>query len=175
MHLLYFKQPVIEKHMNYKDDEFLNDFDDQPEQNKPNAYRDDKPENNNAPNAYAVKDDEGVEEKDLKRSYLFGDAEMKPVREGQPMGGHAFGQNNVTPAGDDKNNPSQSAGYSNAYFGRTEPAEEHPENTNFTAQSSNEHIEGTVDSDGIKQVATPGPIEIPGDEKDGDNNDSYHI
>lgn len=42
-----------------------------------------------------------------------------------------FGQNNETPAGDDKNNPSQNAGYSNEYFRRTEPLEEHPENSNF--------------------------------------------
>ncbi|CAN5185764.1 hypothetical protein BH09BAC6_BH09BAC6_33980 [soil metagenome] len=82
-------------------------------------------------------DDDGVEEKDLERTFLFGDGgeenTQKPVREGEPMGGQAFGKNNNTPAGDDKNNPSQNAGYSNAYFARTEPSEEHPENSNFTA------------------------------------------
>jgi hypothetical protein len=57
----------------------------------------------------------------------------KPVREGQPMGGQNFGRNGNTPAGDDKNNPSQNAGYSNAYFSRTEPSEEHPEDSNFKA------------------------------------------
>src|ERR1700760_4622057 len=56
---------------------------------------------------------------------------QQPVREGQPMGGQRFGENSNTPSGDDKNNPSRSAGYSNEYFRRTEPAEEHPEDTNF--------------------------------------------
>lgn len=88
--------------------------------------------------AYRVKDDKAIEESDLKKVYVFGvggdGSNAKPVREGQPMGGHAFGKNNNTPAGDDKNNPSQNAGYSNAYFARTEPAEEHPEDSNFTAK-----------------------------------------
>lgn len=82
------------------------------------------------PNAYRVGDD-NVEEKDLKKSLLFGKDETKPVREGEPMGGHSFGENNLTNSGDDKNNPSQNAGYTNAYFKRTEPSEEHPEYTNF--------------------------------------------
>ena len=56
---------------------------------------------------------------------------QKPIREGEPMGGHRFGENAITPSGDDKNNPSKNAGYNNAYFGRTEPSEEHPEDTNF--------------------------------------------
>ena len=47
------------------------------------------------------------------------------------MGGQNFGENNNTPSGDDKNNPSENAGYDNAYFKRTEPSEEHPEDTNF--------------------------------------------
>ncbi len=55
----------------------------------------------------------------------------KPIHEGQPMGGQNFGRNNNTPAGDDRNNPSRNAGYSNAYFRRTEPSEEHPEDSNF--------------------------------------------
>ncbi|MEO8887254.1 MAG: hypothetical protein ABI367_14405 [Mucilaginibacter sp.] len=62
-----------------------------------------------------------------------GTTNTNPIREGQPMGGQNFGKNNNTPAGDDKNNPSQNAGYSNAYFARTEPLEEHPEDTNFKA------------------------------------------
>lgn len=101
--------------------------------------------------------------------------QTKPVREGEPMGGQKFGENNNTYAGDDKNNPSQNAGYTNEYFRRTEPAEEHPENTNFkvkdqegapdydsaqlqktaddnvtvnTAENQSQHIEGTVDEDG---------------------------
>ncbi len=81
------------------------------------------------PNAWRVHDDDKLEENDL--SGRPGDAKVKPVMEGKPMGGHNFGKNNVTPSGDDKNNPSQNAGYSNAYFARTEPSEEHPEDTNF--------------------------------------------
>ena len=91
----------------------------------------------NKAGGYRVDDDTNLNENELKRSFLFGDGgdknTNKPVREGQPMGGQAFGENNNTPAGDDKNNPSQNAGYSNAYFARTEPMEEHPENSNFTA------------------------------------------
>jgi hypothetical protein len=129
--------------MNYKDDEFLNDFEDQPEQNEPNAYQDDKLEDNKTPNAYRVTGEgDGVTEKDLTHTYLFGDAEMKPVREGQPMGGESFGENNLTPSGDDENNPSRNAGYSNAYFARTEPMQEHPENSNFTPDGSNDYQEG---------------------------------
>ena len=55
----------------------------------------------------------------------------KPIREGQPMGGQKFGENNVTKAGNDKNNPAQNAGESNAYFNRNQPAEEHTESNNF--------------------------------------------
>jgi len=89
----------------------------------------------NKPNAYRVEDDNNEEEKDLKRSYLFGSSEMKSPddegMEGKGMGGHNFGQNNITPAGNDKDNPSQMAGNNNEYFNRTQPAEEHPENSNF--------------------------------------------
>jgi hypothetical protein len=53
------------------------------------------------------------------------------IREGQPAGGQNFGKNNNTSAANDKNNPSQYAGNSNAYFDRTEPSEEHPEDSNF--------------------------------------------
>lgn len=162
--------------MEYKDDEFLNDFDDQAEQTRPDVYPDDQLKNTR-PNAYRVDDEDGVEQKDLERSFLFGHAEMKPVREGKPMGGESFGKNNVTPAADDKNNPSQNAGYSNAYFKRTEPAQEHPENSNFTPDGNNEYIEGTVDSDGIQQVGAAGPIDIPGRrEFKGEQGDGrYHI
>ncbi|UOE47107.1 hypothetical protein MTO98_22135 [Mucilaginibacter sp. SMC90] len=95
-----------------------------------------RPENEeNKPNAYRVDDDNNEEEKDLKRSFLFGNSEMKSPddegMEGKGMGGHNFGQNNITPAGNDKDNPSQMAGNNNEYFNRTQPAEEHPENSNF--------------------------------------------
>jgi hypothetical protein len=87
------------------------------------------------PRAYRVEDDHNIEEKDLKRTFLFGNSEDKdpdqPGYEGEGMGGQSFQKNNVTPAGDDPANPSRNAGYANAYFKRTEPSEEHPENTNF--------------------------------------------
>ena len=69
--------------------------------------------------------------------------DQKPIREGQPTGGQKFGEENNTPSGDDKNNPSQNAGYSNEYFRRTEPSEEHPESTNFKPEDQ----EGEPDYD----------------------------
>jgi len=92
-------------------------------------------EENAKPNAYRVDDDSNVEEKDLERSFVYNEDKGKPVMEGQATGGQLFGKNNLTPSGDDKNNPSQNAGYTNAYFGRTEPSEEHPEDSNFTAKN----------------------------------------
>lgn len=149
--------------MEHENKEFLNDGDNHSEQKQPNAY--------------IVNDADGVEEKDLKRSYLFGGAEMSPVKEGQPMGGESFGENNITPAGDDKNNPSKNAGYSNAYFARTEPADEHPENTNFTPDGENNYQEGTTDNDGQKQFGEQGPVDLSDSEKfigddDDDKNDA---
>ncbi len=85
-------------------------------------------------NAWQVEDDKNVEEKDLERSFVR-DAEKRPVREGSPAGGQKFGQDNLTPSANDKNNPSQYAGNTNAYFDRTEPSEEHPEDTNFKVAS----------------------------------------
>ena len=156
--------------MNYNDDELLNDFDDQQEQNQTSITN---TKNDTHANASRVNDEaDEVTEKDLKRSYLFGDAEMAPVREGQPMGGESFGENNVTPSGDDESNPSRNAGYSNAYFGRTEPAEEHPENSNLTADGDNEHVEGTVDEDGRQQQGEPGPIELSDKERFGIDTDA---
>jgi len=91
------------------------------------------------PLAWRSDDDDDIEEADLETSFLFTTGDVgnlrKPIREGEGYGGQKFGENNLTPAGDDKNNPSQNAGYSNAYFARTEPSEEHPEDSNFTAQN----------------------------------------
>ena len=111
--------------MNFNEDKFVGDGDDHQQ-----ASTDSKP------NAYRVDGDDNAEEDDLKKTYLFGkgDQTANPT-EGKSTGGKNFGQNNLTPAGDDKNNPSRNAGYSNAYFARTEPSEEHPEDTNFTAKS----------------------------------------
>jgi hypothetical protein len=109
--------------MELRDNEFRSD-----ELNRPEHH-------NDKPNAYRVDDDSNETEKDLTRTQLFGKAEMKSPddegMEGKGMGGHNFGQNNITPAGNDKDNPSQMAGDNNAYFNRTQPAEEHPENSNF--------------------------------------------
>jgi len=85
---------------------------------------------NKKPNAWRVDDEDSPDENTLQTG-LPGESDVKPVMEGKPMGGQSFGQNNVTPAGDDKNNPSQNAGNTNAYLARTEPSEEHPEDTNF--------------------------------------------
>lgn len=86
--------------------------------------------------AYEVKDDDNLEEKDLKRSFLFGGEDeakngREPGMEGSPAGGQRFGHNSNTPSGDDKNNPSQLVGNNNGYMSRTEPSDEHPENNNF--------------------------------------------
>jgi hypothetical protein len=82
------------------------------------------------PNAWRVDNEDNLAEDNLKRS-LTGEPDRNRVMEGKPMGGQNFGKNNVTPAGDDKNNPSQNAGYNNPYFARTQPSEEHPEDNNF--------------------------------------------
>jgi len=118
------------------------------------------------PNAYRVEDDKNLEEKDLKRTYLFGDAKMKstddPGMEGQGMGGHSFGESNLTPAGNDEANPPQNAGEENAYFRRTQPAEEHPEDENFVARDQ----EG---GPGKSEPNIPGPQELPDQQKVGEN------
>ncbi len=83
-----------------------------------------------------------TEEKHLKRSFNFG-ATTAPVKEGQGMGGHNFGQDVHPPTGDDKNNPSQNAGYTNAYLAKTEPSEEYTDYNNFRAKGQ----EGEPDFD----------------------------
>lgn len=112
--------------MEFNDEEFMNDRDDHS-----NAIA-------TKPNAWRVEDDNSISEEDLERHIYNETAEMRrEIREGKAMGGQHFGQNNLTPAGDDKNNPSQNAGYTNAYFARTEPSEEHPENSNFKDEQQN--------------------------------------
>jgi len=109
------------------------------------------------PNAYRVEDDSNLEEKDLKTHYLFGEGKMKsttaPGMEGQGMGGQSFGENNLTPAGNDKDNLPQNADEHNAYFSRTQPAEEHPEDSNFKADADQPNI--------------PQPNELPDQQKIG--------
>jgi len=84
------------------------------------------------PEAHRVDEGHETDEKDLKRPLNFG-AKTEPVKEGQAMGGHKFGEENHPPTGDDKNNPSQNAGYTNPYFARTKPSEEYPQDNNFKA------------------------------------------
>ncbi|UEG52075.1 hypothetical protein LLH06_14005 [Mucilaginibacter daejeonensis] len=155
----------------------------------------DAPDNEDSgrPGGYEVKDEKNLEEKDLKRTFLGGnDANPdQPGYESHGMGGESFGDNNLTRSGDDEANPSRSAGYTNDYFKRTEPAEEHPEFHNFKPKDQEgeadanmgkgeeqEHIvaddngtrkyqEGTADADGAQQK---------GDQKDdvNDSNTSYY-
>lgn len=134
--------------MLYKDDEFKNDRDNHSEQSQ------------DKPNAYRVDDDENTDENDLKRT-LFGENQTRPVMEGQPMGGQNFGSNNVTPSGDDKNNPSQNAGYSNEYFRRTEPAEEHPENSNFKPRDQEGRSDYSKAMQSSADNANPGNGDAP--------------
>ena len=145
--------------MKADDNELWNDKDEHSEQKD-----DDKP------TAYRVDDDDNPEEKDLKTHYLFGEGKMKsvddPGMEGQGMGGEKFGQNNLTPAGNDNANPSQNAGNTNAYFNRNEPSEEHPEDSNFVASNQ----EGRPGNDG-GQPNIPGPNELPDQQKVGEDRD----
>ena len=101
-------------------------------------------EDKTQPTATHIEDRGNIEEKDLNKSLLFGKGHnpANPT-EGKGVGGENFGNNNLTPAGNDKNNPTQMAGHTNAYFDRNEPSEEHPEDSNFTA----EYQDGSPDYD----------------------------
>ncbi|MDP9048121.1 MAG: hypothetical protein M3N14_08280, partial [Bacteroidota bacterium] len=142
--------------MEYNKEEFLDDGDSRSKQvvdTKPNAWR--------------VDDDNNPDENDLKGRP--GDATVNPVMEGKPMGGQNFGENNVTPSGDDRNNPSQNAGYSNGYFARTEPSEEHPEDTNFTSPGQEARPDyGKAQSDQtiINELPKPEKVERGNGEND---------
>jgi hypothetical protein len=98
-----------------------------------NGSNDPTVKENNKPGGYRTDNGAGLSEKDLTKNFIYANDKNKPVTEGKPTGGQKFGENNLTNSGDDKNNPSQNAGYTNAYFKRTEPSEEHPEDTNFKA------------------------------------------
>ncbi|MFA6088072.1 hypothetical protein [Mucilaginibacter sp.] len=145
----------------------------------------------NKPHGYRVEDDSNLEEKDLRRTYLFGKGNEEktgnePNMEGNGTGGQRFGKSSDTPSGDDKNNPSQNAGYTNEYFRRTEPSDEHPENNNFkvpnqlgepnytqaadagkTGQSDLENTGPTKD-DEEKEINIPGPNELPDQQQVGE-------
>lgn len=87
--------------------------------------------------------------------------------EGEGMGGHQFGRDGKsTPMGDDKDNPSQNAGYTNGYFARTGPSDEDTANNNFKAA----HQEGEPDYDAAQgQPNIPGPQEVPDQQKVGED------
>jgi hypothetical protein len=110
--------------------------------------------------------------------------QTKPVREGEPMGGEKFGESGNTYAGDDKNNPSQNAGYTNEYFRRTEPSDENTEDINFKVPEQ----EGSPDYDKAQARMTPDQNENPEtdsslqttvqkgiDNADGSEDDHRHI
>lgn len=85
--------------------------------------------------------------------------------EGEPMGGHKFGEEgNTTPMGDDKDNPSRYAGYTNGYFARTEPSDEDTANNNFKAG----YQQGAPDYEAA-QPNVPGPQEVPDQQKVGED------
>lgn len=106
-------------------------YDDEPTKDYPHSAE--QPANAPA-GGYEVKDDDdNLDESDLKRKIFGGDDANpdKPGYESHGMGGQAFGEISETRSGDDLANPSRNAGYSNDYFKRTEPLQEHPENQNF--------------------------------------------
>jgi len=124
---------------------------------------------NNQPNVRKTDDVVTITGDDLQ-SDVF--QNKKPVREGMPMGGHNFGKGNNTSAANDGNNPSQYAGNTNAYFDRTEPMEENPENNNFKAPSQ----QGRPDYDKampetFKNTAEPKPEKV---ERGNGENDRPH-
>jgi hypothetical protein len=131
------------------------------DENSPNYARSaDAP----AAGGYKVEDDSNLEESDLKRTFFGGeDANPdKPGYEAEGMGGQAFGEISETRSGDDLANPSRNAGYSNDYFKRTEPLQEHPENQNFKPKEQ----EGEPDmNEGKTEV--PGYREEPDQQKVG--------
>ena len=95
----------------------------------------------------------------------------REVREGQPAGGHKFGEDgNPTPMGDDKDNPSRNAGYTNAYFARTAPSDEDTANNNFKAA----HQEGEPDY-AAAQHSSPDPDEEEDNSKRGPDTDLADI
>ncbi len=123
------------------------------------------------PGGRHVEEGDELTEDDLQLE-LFAGYETRPVREGQPMGGQNFGRNNTTSSANDKNNPSRYAGTSNPYFNRTEPMEEHPENSNFKDPDQ----QGRPDCDkarpdAFRNTAEPKPEKV---ERGNGDNDRPH-
>jgi hypothetical protein len=133
------------------------------------------------PTAYRVEDDDNLEEKDLRRTtFMFGSEEKtgdEPGMEANGAGGQRFGENSSTPSGDDANNPSQNAGYSNDYFKRSEPLEEHPENDNFRdpnqlGQSNYSEATGAVPT-GQSDEENTGPEKESAEENRHEQNETF--
>jgi len=103
---------------------------------------------------------------DDQNGHLASTGQVKAM-EGQGMGGHNFGKGGkITPMGDDRDNPSRNAGYSNAYFAREAPLDEDTANNNFKAA----HQQGEPDYDNAqKPTNIPGPQEVPDQQKVGDS------
>jgi hypothetical protein len=138
-------------------------------------------EEQNEPHAYRVEDDDNLEEKDLRKTtFMFGSEEKdgtEPGMEANGAGGERFGQNSSTPSGDDPNNPSQNAGYSNEYFKRSEPSEEHPEQNNFKdpnqlGQSNYTESSGAVPT-GQSDEENEGPAKESSEENKQEQNTEY--
>lgn len=149
-------------------------------ENDRRSEQDDRAAESDKATGYRADDDNGTKEKDLKGNPLFGRGEMREVREGQPMGGQSFGQDgNPTPTGDDKDNPSRNAGYSNGYFARTKPSEEYTADNNFKSPDQ----QGSADYDKAQasvassdetdynndQTNIAGPQEVPDQQKVGES------
>ena len=119
----------------------------------------------NTNNLSDERDDQTIAEQPVPNTRADGTRE---VREGQPAGGHKFGEDgNPTPMGDDKDNPSRNAGYTNGYFARTAPSDEDTANNNFKAA----HQEGEPDY-AAAQNGRPDPREKNGEEDNSTDNET---
>lgn len=95
----------------------------------------------------------------------------RKAMEGEGMGGHRFDQDGDTPMGDDKDNPSRNAGYTNGYFSRTGPSDEDTANNNFKAAGQ----EGQADYGAAHgSPNTPGPQEVPDQQKVGEDTETQN-
>jgi hypothetical protein len=136
-------------------------------ENDRQGEQDERAAENAKATGYRVDDNNGTEERDLKGNPLFGSGEMRGVREGQPMGGQSFGEDgNPTPTGDDKDNPSRNAGYTNGYFARTKPSEEYTADNNFKSPDQ----QGSADYD--KAQASVGRLDNLNDQQTETGNES---
>lgn len=137
-------------------------------ENERRSEQDERAAESDKASGYRSDNGDGTEEKDLKGNPLFGRGEMREVTEGQPMGGQSFGEDgNPTPTGDDKDNPSRNAGYTNGYFARTKPSEEYTADNNFKSPDQ----QGSADYD--KAQASVGGSDYLNDQQDeADNNDN---